>query len=72
MLPVPSFFYCSWAECDVDKGRPVATRNVLERALPIGHFIGRGLFYLHLEAGTRRLTIHVGLERLAAICYGTP
>ena len=32
MLPVSSFSVCSWAECDVDKGRPVATRNVLECA----------------------------------------
>ena len=30
MLPVPGFFDCSWAECDVDRGWPVATRNVLE------------------------------------------
>ena len=30
-LPVPCFSDCSWAECDVDRGRPEATRNVLER-----------------------------------------
>ena len=30
------------------------------------------LLYLHLEAGTRKPTIHVGLEPPAAICYGTP
>ena len=23
---------CSWAECDVDRGQPEATRNMLERA----------------------------------------
>ena len=32
MLPVPDFSDCSWVECDVDRGRPMATRNVLERA----------------------------------------
>ena len=32
MLPVPGFFDCSWAECDVDRGRLVATRKVLECA----------------------------------------
>ena len=32
MMLVPSFFDCSWAECDVDKGRPTATRNALECA----------------------------------------
>ena len=32
MLPVPGFYDCSWAECDVDKGRPMATKNVLECA----------------------------------------
>ena len=32
MLPVPGISDCSYAECDVDKGRPEATRNVLEPA----------------------------------------
>ena len=32
MLRVPGFSNCSWAECDVDKGRPEATRNTLECA----------------------------------------
>ena len=31
MLPVPSFSNYSWAECDVHRGRPTATRNALER-----------------------------------------
>ena len=31
MLPVPGFFDCSWAEYDVDNGRPTTTRNVMER-----------------------------------------
>ena len=31
MLPIPSFSDCSWAKCDVDKGRLEAIRNVLER-----------------------------------------
>ena len=36
MLLVPGFSDCSWAERDVDRGRPVTTRNVLERAnLPL-------------------------------------
>ena len=40
MLLLLGFFDCSWAECDVDRGRPVTTRNVLERAnLPLeGYF----------------------------------
>ena len=32
MLPVPGFSDCCWAECDVDRGRPAATRNALECA----------------------------------------
>ena len=32
MLPVPGFSDCSWAEGDVDKGRPMATRNKMEHA----------------------------------------
>ena len=43
-----------------------------EPYLPTGHFVGRGLLYLHLEAGTRRSAIHVGPEPPAAIYYGTP
>ena len=39
-LPVPCFSNCSWAECDVDRGRPDATRNVLERA----NFLLEGYF----------------------------
>ena len=31
-LPVPCFSYCFWTECDVDRGRPEATRNPLEHA----------------------------------------
>ena len=32
MLPLPGFSDCSWAKSDVDRGRSVSTRNVLERA----------------------------------------
>ena len=32
MLPILSISDCSWAECDVDRGLPVATRNALELA----------------------------------------
>ena len=32
MLLVPGSSNCSWAECDVDRGRSVATRTVLEHA----------------------------------------
>ena len=32
MLPVPGFFDCSLVECDVDKSRSVATRNMLKHA----------------------------------------
>ena len=40
MLLVPGFSDCSWVECDVDRGRPVIKRNVLELAnLPLeGYF----------------------------------
>ena len=31
-LPILCFFDCFWAKCDVDRGRPEATRNLLERA----------------------------------------
>ena len=31
-LSVPCFSDCSLAKCDVDRGWPEATRNVLERA----------------------------------------
>ena len=31
-LPLPCFSNCSYTECDVDKGRPEATRNALEHA----------------------------------------
>ena len=40
MLPVPGFFYCSCDECDVDGGRSMATRNVLECA----NFLLEGYF----------------------------
>ena len=37
MLLVPGFSDCSWAECEVDRDRPVIKRNVLELAnLPLG------------------------------------
>ena len=32
ILLLPGFSNCSGAECDVDRGRSVATGNVLERA----------------------------------------
>ena len=40
MLLVPSFSDCSWAECDVDRGRLVIKKNVLELVnLPLeGYF----------------------------------
>ena len=31
MLLAPGFSDCSWAECNVDRGRPVTIRNVLGR-----------------------------------------
>ena len=40
MLPVQSFSNCSWAEYDVHRGQPEATRNVLERA----NFLLEGYF----------------------------
>ena len=43
-----------------------------EPPLPDGHFVGRGMLYLYLEAGSQRLAIHVGSEPSTAICYGTP
>ena len=47
MLLVLGFSDCSWAECDVDRGWPAATRNALERAnlLLEGYF---GALYVHL------------------------
>ena len=40
MLLVPDFSDDSLAECDVDRGRPVATRNALKRA----NFLLEGYF----------------------------
>ena len=40
MLPVLGFSDCSWVKCDVDRGRPTATRNALERA----NFLFEGYF----------------------------
>ena len=40
MLPVPCFSDCSWAECDVDRGRLEAKRNALE----CGNFHLEGYF----------------------------
>ena len=31
-LPILCSSHCSWVECEVDKGRPEAIRNVVERA----------------------------------------
>ena len=40
-LLVPCFSDCSWAECDIDRGRSEAIKNVLERAnlLLEGYFL---------------------------------
>ena len=40
MLLVLGFSNCYWVECDVDRGRPVIKRNILELAnLPMeGYF----------------------------------
>ena len=43
-----------------------------EPPLPTGHFVGRGLLYLYLEAGTRRPAIHVSPEPPGSICYRLP
>ena len=53
-LPVPCFSDCFWAECDVDKGRPEATRNVLEHAnfLLEGYF--RAIYALRFGIVERR------------------
>ena len=48
MLPIPGFSDCFWAECDVDIGQSVATRNVLESA------------NLHLEGYFRALYVPLG------------
>ena len=56
MVPVLGFSNCSWAECDVDRGRPMATRNVLERAnlLLEGYFLS---LYVHLGGSKTRMEI---------------
>ena len=40
VLSISCLSDCSWAECDVDSGRPEATGNVLERA----NFLLEGYF----------------------------
>ena len=54
MLPVPGFSDYSWAEHDIDRGRPVIKRNVLELAnLPLeGYF--RALYVPLGGSRTRR------------------
>ena len=52
MLLVPGFSDCYWAECDVDRGRPVAIRNMLERA------------NLHLEGYFRALYVLLGCSKI--------
>ena len=51
MLLVPGFSDCSWSECDIDKGRPKATRNVLERA------------NVHLEGYFQALYVPLGCSK---------
>ena len=45
VLPIPCFSNCSWAECDVNRGRSEAIRNALEHA------------NLHLEGYFRALYV---------------
>ena len=54
MLPISSFFDCSWVECDVDRGQSTATRNALERANLIleGYFQA---FYVPLGGSETRM-----------------
>ena len=49
-----------------------STSSIISSLSITGYFVGRGLLYLHLEVGTLRLTIPVGLEPPGAICYRTP
>ena len=51
MLLISSFSDCSWVKCDVDRGRPVIKKNVLELAnLPLeGYFQA-----LHVPLGGSR------------------
>ena len=51
MLLVPGFSDCSWAECDVDRGRPVIKRDVLD------------LSNLHLEGYFQALYVPLGGSR---------
>ena len=48
MLLLPGFSDCSWAECDVDRSRLMATGNVLKRAS------------LYLEGSFRALYVPLG------------
>ena len=43
-----------------------------ERPLPTGHFVGRGLLYLYLEAGTWMPAILVGLGPRLQFVTGLP
>ena len=62
MPPVPGFSDCSWAECNVDKGWPVATRNAVECAslLLEGYFralyVPLGGSKTHMESSTNKNT----------------
>ena len=60
MLPVPSFFDCSWAKCDVDRGRSTTTRNVLERA----NFLLEGYFralYVPLGGAKTQMKFYISM-----------
>ena len=55
MLLVPGFSDCSWAECDVDRGRSVIKRNIPEFAnLPLeGYFLALYVLLGGCELGRR-------------------
>ena len=43
-----------------------------ELPLPVGHFIGGGLFYLYYETGSQRPTVHVGQSPQLQFVMGLP
>ena len=73
MLPVSGFSYYSWAECDVDKGGPVATRNELERAnlLLDGYFLA---LYVPLGGAETQMEFYISMfsdkPPCMPLCFG--
>ena len=73
VLPVPGFSNCSWAECDVYRGRSAATRNALERANLILEGYFRAL-YVPLGGAETQMEFYISMfsdkPPCMPLCFG--